>query len=94
MEQNEEKLKKQLIYTLAHYGASNAKLNKKQEVKLKEWILAYLSDEMGLSGSGPMKIKDMRIFIDKWERSDLNEVDYQHYYVDKKSDGKSLWDLF
>ena len=94
MKQNEERLNRQLIYTLAHYGASNAKLSKKQEIKLKEWILAYLLDEMGFGGDGPMKIKDMRIFIDRWEHSDLNSADYQHYYVDKESDGKSLWDLF
>jgi hypothetical protein len=85
--------KRQLIKTLAHYGAVNAKLSKKQQMKLREWVLPYLMDEFGLGGQGPMSIKDMRKFIDNWEVDDLKEKDYKYYYVDKNSDGKSLWDL-
>lgn len=88
-----ENFKKQLIKTLAHYGASNAKISKKQEMKLKEWILPYSLDEFDLGGFGPMNINDMRRFIDEWESDDLNKKDFKYYYVDKNSDGKSLWDL-
>ena len=88
-----ENSKKQLLKTLAHYGACNAKLSKKQEMKLKEWILPYLLDELRNGGSSPMNIKEMRKFIDRWEADDLNEKDYKYYYVDKNSDGKSIWDI-
>lgn len=88
------KEQKQLIYTLVHYGARSAKLSSKQERKLDEWILAYLMDDLGLSGHSPMTIKEMRKYIDKWEHSDLNAKDYNHYYVDKESNGNSIWDFF
>lgn len=85
-------IKKQLLKTLTIYGASNAKLSKKQEMKLKEYILPYLMDEFNLGGSGPIDIKEMRKFIDGWESNDLNENDFKYYYVNKDSDGSSLWD--
>ena len=87
-------LKMQLIGTLLMYGARNAKISRKQEMKLKEYVLPYLTEELSLGGYGPMKIQDIRKFIDSWEASDLNETDYKYYYVKKNSDGKSLWDLF
>ena len=85
-----------LLETLALYGASNAKISKKQEMKLKEYILPYLWDELnfGWENGGIIKNKEMRKFIDSWEADDLNEKDYKYYYVDKNSSGKSLWDLF
>lgn len=85
--------KKQLIKTLLTYGALNAKISKKQKMKLKEWIIPYLIDELNFNGLNSMKIMDMRKLIDKWETEDLNEKDYKYYYVNKDSDGKSLWDL-
>ena len=58
-----DRLKKQLINTLAHYGARNVTISRKQQMKLREWILPYLIDEFELGGFGPMKIEEMRKFI-------------------------------
>ncbi len=88
-----EKIKQQLIKTLLVYGATNAKINKKQQMKLREWIIPHLMGELDFSGNGPMKIQDMRKFIDRWEADGLKKEDYEYYYVDKNSSGKSLWDL-
>ena len=59
-----DKLKKQLIKTLAYYGARSIKISKKQEMKLREWIIPYLMDKFELGGSELMNIKDLRKFID------------------------------
>jgi hypothetical protein len=104
-----ENVKKSLIETLLIYGAMNAKINKKQEMKLREWIIPSLLQEyndgkIGMGHSEIMNIKNLRKFIDRWEgigkgfnkdfnKEDLNEKDYKYYYVDKNSDGSSLWDL-
>ncbi len=89
---NDEQVRKRLLGYLLWAGASSIKLSKKQEMKLKEWIIPYVCDELGLS-TEPLKMEYIRKFIDSWESSDLNPDDYKHYYVDKNSNGKSLWDL-
>lgn len=88
-----DSFKKQLLYTLAQYGARRAKISNKQKMKLEKWILPYLMDELGGSRAGPIDIKEIRKFIDSWESDDLNEEDYKYYYVDKSGKGNSLWDL-
>ena len=88
-----ENIKKQIINTIAHYGASNARISSRQYMKLKEWILPYLIGECGLGDPGIISIEKMRKFIDSWEADDLNEKDYKYYYVDKDSNGKSFWDF-
>lgn len=91
--ENMTKEEKQLIYTLVRAGTKNLRISKKQEMKLNEWIIAYLLDEIELSGQGPMLIEKIRILIDRWENPELNENDYKYYYVDKNTDGKSPRDL-
>lgn len=71
---NEEQFKRRLIGNLMNAGTRNLKLSKKQEMKLQEWIVPYLNDEFKFS-SEPLKIKDIRIFIDRWESSDLNATE-------------------
>lgn len=94
MDNDEHSLEtRRLIYTLVHYGARVAKLSRKQENKLREWVLAYATDELGLSTS-PMKIQDLRKYIDAWEHRDLSPENHKHYYVQKNTSGKSLWDFF
>lgn len=75
--------KRQLIHTLAHYGARSARLNRKQQMKLRTWVLPYLLNELELGNQGPMKIEDMRMFVDQWEHPDLNSEEYRHYYIIK-----------
>jgi hypothetical protein len=99
-----ENIKKSLIETLLIYGSMNAKISKKQEMKLREWIIPnllqeYNDGEIGTGNGEIMNIKDLRKFVDRWEGKgkgfdgvDLDEGD-KYYYVNKNSDGKSLWDL-
>lgn len=89
---NDDKFLKRVVVNLMQAGARSLKLSKRQEMKLREWIIPYTCDELGLS-SESIKIQELRKFIDQWERVDLSPEKYEHYYVDKNSDGKSLWDV-
>jgi hypothetical protein len=96
------KTKIKLLETLALNGTRGLRLNNKQKKKLQEYILPNLWDELnfGFENGGVLEIKEMRKFIDRWEGKnkgidgkDLNEKDYKYYYVNKDSDGSSLWDI-
>jgi hypothetical protein len=92
---NSESFKRRLLGNIIRAGARNFKISKKQEMKLSEWIVPYLSTEFGGLSSEPLNMKDIRIFIDQWESSDLKEGAYKYYYVKKNSEGKSFfWDWF
>jgi len=83
---------KQLVAYLINTGARALRVSKKQEMKLREWIVAYLLTDMGLSSS-PMPIEEVRTFIDQWENPELSEQNHKYYYVDKNTTGKSMRDL-
>jgi hypothetical protein len=68
-------------------------MTKAQEMKLREWIVPYINTEFELN-SEPIKLVDLRRYVDEWEHADLSEDGHKHYYVKKNSDGSApFWDF-
>jgi hypothetical protein len=52
--------KKHLVAYLATVGACSIKITKRQEMKLKTWILPYLQDEIEIGSASPIPIIEIR----------------------------------
>ena len=81
-----ENIKKSLIETLLVYGAMNAKISKKQKMKLREWIIPnilqeYNDGKIGTGNGEIMNIKDLLNGPDGIEKLlDLFDIKYEKDY--------------
>ena len=53
-------------------------------MKLREWILPTVQEEIELGSASPIPLNDLGKYIDEWESEDLNKESYEHYYVKKQ----------
>ena len=82
-----EQFEKRLLGNLLNSGTRNLRITHKQEMKLREYRVAELSDKYGFS-TEPLKLEEIEKYIDSWEGKPLFGIEItsensNHYYVKK-----------